>query len=476
MVFSSLEFLFYFLPLALLTYGLAPKKLRNTALLLSSLVFYTWGGGVFVVLLFVSTAADYLFGRLAGRAREVGNRRGVVTAITGSVIVNLSLLGYFKYANFVAEQINALAAHVGWGEIAWTSVVLPIGISFFTFQSMSYTIDVARGRAPKLNNLIDFAVYVTLFPQLIAGPIVRYSEVAEQITDRRTTLSDFAEGTVRFVHGLGKKVIVADAVGAIAEAAFEVPQGQITSGTAWVGVFAYSMQIYFDFSGYSDMAIGLGRMFGFKFPENFDRPYSAVSITDFWRRWHMTLSNWFRDFVYIPMGGSRTSSARMYTNLGLVFLVCGLWHGANWTFVVWGIYHGILLILERRTNQRSLGSVTHEPARRALTFFLVLMGWVLFRADSLAHAANFFRAMFVFDFQGVAPDVAVALTTKNAIVLTLSALVLVLPRSFSGSSLVTTGTGPVSAFARAILLLIVPFYIAILVTSGSFSPFLYFQF
>jgi alginate O-acetyltransferase complex protein AlgI len=476
MVFSSLEFLFYFLPLALLAYGLAPKKLRNVTLLLASLIFYTWGGGVFVVLLLVSTVADYLFGLLGGRSRRVGSRRGVVTAITGSVIVNLSLLGYFKYANFAVAQINSLAAEMGWGEIAWTSVVLPIGISFFTFQSMSYTIDVARGRAPRLKNPIDFAVYVTLFPQLIAGPIVRYREVASQITDRRTTLNDFAEGTVRFVHGLAKKVIVADAAGAIAEAAFAVPPTQLTSGTAWLGVFAYSIQIYFDFSGYSDMAIGLGRVFGFRFPENFNRPYSAVSITDFWRRWHMTLSNWFRDFVFIPMGGSRVSTTRMYANLGFVFLVCGFWHGANWTFIIWGAYHGALLILERRTRQRSLGSVNQEPARRALTFFLVLMGWVLFRADSLGHAIDIFGAMFAFGFNGLAPEVAVALTTRNAVILTLSALVLVLPRSFSGSSLVTTGSGPVPSLARAILLLLAPFYIALLVASGSFSPFIYFQF
>lgn len=476
MVFSSIEFLFYFLPLALLAYGIAPRRLRNATLLLASLVFYTWGGGLFVLLLLVSTVADYCFGLLAGRSRQTGSRRGLIAAVTGSVLVNLSLLGYFKYANFAAAQINALAAQFGWGEIAWTSVVLPIGISFFTFQSMSYTIDVARGQAPRLLNPIDFAVYVTLFPQLIAGPIVRYKEVARQITDRTTTLNDFAEGAARFVHGLAKKVIIADAAGAIAESAFAVPSSQLTGSTAWLGVFAYSIQIYFDFSGYSDMAIGLGRVFGFRFPENFNRPYSAVSITDFWRRWHMTLSNWFRDFVFIPLGGSRVSTARMYANLVFVFLICGFWHGANWTFIAWGAYHGVLLILERRFRQRSLGSVDHEVARRALTFFLVLMGWVLFRADSLGHATAFWRAMFSFDFGVLAPEVAIALTTRNAILLAFSTLVLVLPRSFSGSEFVTTGTGLGARLARACLLLVAPLYIALLVTSGSFSPFIYFQF
>ena len=315
MVFSSVTFLFFFIPAALAIYTLVPPRLRNAVLLLISLVFYTWGSGAIVGVLFVSVIVDYALGFVAAagaRDDDQGLRR---LAITLSVVVNLSLLAWFKYAGWLIEN----AADAGLYSGAAPDIVLPIGISFFTFQSMSYTIDVARGRCGHLVNPLDFALYVTLFPQLVAGPIVRYHEIEPEIRRRDHTTHNLGEGAVRFGHGLVKKLVIADTVGVVADAAFGADT--LTMGAAWVGALAYTMQIYFDFSGYSDMAIGLGKMFGFTIPENFARPYSAVSITDFWRRWHITLSNWFRDYLYIPLGGSRGRPVTVYRNLMVVFLL-----------------------------------------------------------------------------------------------------------------------------------------------------------
>ena len=387
MVFSSIEFLFLFLPVVLLAYRVVPARARNGTLLAASLLFYTWGGGAFVLILAASIAIDYCAGWMVDDARERGLPRRRALGIALSVAVNVGLLAYFKYANFFVAQWNDLGDAVGIGTIAWTSVALPIGISFFTFQSMSYTLDVARGRARHLRNPVDFALYVSLFPQLIAGPIVRFHEIADQMRERTTRLEDFAEGALRFSHGLVKKVVVADAVAPIADAAFGLDAADLTTPAAWLGVAAYTIQIYFDFSGYSDMAIGLGRMFGFTFPENFRRPYSALSVTDFWRRWHITLSNWFRDYLYVPLGGNRASAAATYRNLIVVFLLVGFWHGANWTFLAWGVYHGGLLIAERLTGQRPVRDASWPWLRRAVTLLAVVVGWAIFRADSIWHAA-----------------------------------------------------------------------------------------
>ena len=476
MVFSSIEFLFLFLPLLLGLYHLAPGRFRNGVLLLASLVFYTWSGGAFVAILAVSIAVDYFAGRLVVAARNRGRRRGVQLGITLSAGVNLGLLAYFKYANFIVIQLNELGTAVGLGTIAWTTIGLPIGISFFTFQSMSYTIDLARGRAEHLRNPLDFALYVALFPQLICGPIVRYHEISDQIRERRPRLDDFAAGAVRFVHGLVKKVVVADAAGALADAAFSLPAGQLTTATAWLGVGAYTLQIYFDFSGYSDMAIGLGRLFGFTFPENFRRPYSAISITDFWRRWHITLSSWLRDYLYIPLGGNRGGPRATYRNLGLVFLLTGLWHGANWTFLWWGVYHGALLSIERLTGQRPTDRASMEWPRRILVLWLVMLGWVIFRADSVTHAIAFYRALYSFSGFDLAPLVAVALTHRVAAVVALASLVVLLPRDFVAGPWLATGGRPALTLGRLAWLGGGALYATSLIASGNFSPFLYFQF
>ncbi len=476
MVFSSVTFLFFFLPICLGGYYLLRPRFRNGWLLLSSLLFYTWGGGALVSLLIVSTVADYAMGWVVAGGVASDNRRRIRIGVTGSVMVNVALLGYFKYANFVVEQFNELGQRFGFEQIAWTSVVLPIGISFFTFQSMSYTIDVARGRVQHLRNPFDFGLYVTLFPQLVAGPIVRFHEVSEQLMKRTLSLERFATGAARFAHGLAKKVLIADAVAPIADAAFAADAGGLGAGAAWLGVAAYTIQIYFDFSGYSDMAIGLGSMLGFDFPENFRRPYSAVSITDFWRRWHITLSNWFRDYVYIPLGGSRRAPGRTMANLWMVFILTGIWHGANWTFLLWGLYHGALLIIERLTGQRPIGDGATRPVlRRALVLFAVMIGWVLFRSPSAVAAGDYLVAMF--SAGGLTPEtITNAVDTRALLALGLGGASVLLPGNFVGGLLVTGWQGVRGAAVRVAEVAVAFPYSLIIVASGSFSPFLYYQF
>jgi alginate O-acetyltransferase complex protein AlgI len=474
MLFPTLPFLFFFLPLTIGAYYLSPRPLRNFVLLASSLLFYTWGSS-YVLLLLASIAVNFTTGALVSWAVTEQRYAWKRSGIAASVALNLGILGYLKYGGFAVEQLNTLGSQLGAEAIGWHSVVLPLGISFFTFQSMSYTLDIARGRVEPIRNPIDYALYVALFPQLIAGPIVRFHEIADQLRNRTTSSELRSAGAIRFSHGLVKKVVVADAVGQIAEVAFDIPPLQLTTTAAWIGVIAYTLQIYFDFSAYSDMAIGLGQVFGFRLPENFARPYSALSMTDFWRRWHMTLSSWFRDYLYVSLGGSRVPPARLYRNLVIVFLATGLWHGAQWTFVFWGAYHGALLIAERVAGQRPVANASFASLRRWVVCFLVIFGWVIFRSDSLASAGEFYRAMFSFDF-GQVPELSRAITGRNGLVLILATGVFFLPRSFSGARLVTESTHLGGKLARgALLLLGLPYSIA-LVASDSFSPFLYFQF
>ena len=475
MVFSSIEFLFYFLPITVIGYFIVRGRARNALLLVASLVFYVWGGGVFVFVLLLSIVSNYGLGFLVAHGRDTDRPDLVRLGVTASVLVNVGVLGYFKYANFAIAQINNISVATGTPLIAWTAIALPIGISFYTFQSMSYIFDIAQGRAKHLKNPFDFALYVALFPQLIAGPIVRYHEIAGQLRERTTRIDDIADGALRFFHGLVKKVIIADAAAVIADAAFSTQSGELTTGVAWVGVVAYTVQIYFDFSGYSDMAIGLGRIFGFHFPENFRRPYSAVSITDFWRRWHITLSNWFRDYVYFPLGGSHHGRSRTYANLTLVFFLTGLWHGANWTFVIWGMYHGTLLIIERVSGLRTVDpQAPYAPLRRIATLLLVMVGWVIFRSPDMGYAIDYLSAMLTPHGWSLAP-IADALTNRDVLLTSVGMLVFLLPGRFSGADLLVR-PGPWPAAARAATVLVLVPYAAILIASGSFSPFLYFQF
>jgi len=388
-VFSSVTFLFLFLPSVLAVHFVLPGKLRNFWLLLASLFFYAWGETAYLALMLASISANYFLGRWIERARSGSRAAWVVGAAVG---LNLTMLGIFKYADFVVGALNVPWVGLGMAPLEQLSIHLPIGISFFTFQAISYLMDVHRGVVPAQRRPVHLALYIALFPQLIAGPIVRYSHVARQLLERRIDLEGFALGVRRFALGLGKKVLLANTFAGPADAIFALPAADLSPAVAWLGVVCYSLQIYFDFSGYSDMAIGLGRMFGFRFLENFDYPYIARSVREFWRRWHISLSSWFRDYLFIPLGGSRGSTGRTYFNLLLVFFLCGLWHGASWTFVVWGLFHGLFLVLERLGLGALLESLP-RPLRHLYTLLVVMVGWVFFRAETFAGAAAMLASM-----------------------------------------------------------------------------------
>ena len=389
MVFSSLLFLFRFLPIVLIAYYLLPKRCHNLVLFLASLVFYAWGEPIYVVLILFSTLVDYFAGRTVSHCKAKGKKVGATAAVVLSAAVNLSLLGFFKYADFFLHIIHNLTG-LAMPEL---NLALPIGISFYTFQTMSYTIDVYRGDAKVQKNLITFGAYVSLFPQLIAGPIIRFKDVAEQLDHRKDSLSLFSKGIVRFIIGLAKKVLIANQIGILWEEISALSTENLTTVTAWLGILAFTLQIYFDFSGYSDMAIGLGAMFGFSFPENFNYPYESKSITEFWRRWHISLGTWFREYVYIPLGGNRMGWKRQLINLIIVWFLTGLWHGANMNFVLWGMYYGVLLIFEKFVLKSLLKKL---PAilQHIYTMILVMIGWSLFSWQDMADAAGYIKTMF----------------------------------------------------------------------------------
>ena len=389
MLFTEPTFLFVFLPILLALYQLPGAHYRNWLLLAASIIFYTRGAGRFTWLVLALIVFNYAAARLIDRHRAtVLGRRLLASAVA----IDLLVLVVFKYANFAVGNLNAGLSLIGAQPFAVPGILLPIGISFFTFHAISYVVDVYRRDAAAQKRPVEAALYLLVFPQLVAGPIVRYRQIAEQLSLRVTSLGDFAYGVRRFIIGLSKKMLIANTLAAPADQIFAMPATEMSAAYAWTGVVCYTLQIYFDFSGYSDMAIGLGRMFGFRFPENFNYPYIAASIQGFWRRWHMSLSAWFRDYVYIPLGGNRTSTGRMYFNLVLVFFLCGLWHGASWTFVVWGLYHGTFLVLERVGLAALVGTLP-QPLRHAYALLVVMVGWVIFRADTLGGAVVMLAAM-----------------------------------------------------------------------------------
>lgn len=389
MVFSDSVFLFMFLPLTLAVYYAVPFAFKNTVLFLTGLLFYAWGEPVYVLIMLLSTAIDYCAGRLMDRFDSNKNIRKATLLV--SVVMNLSLLGIFKYGSFFIGSVNGIFGSA----IPDPGLPLPIGISFFTFQSMSYTIDLYRRNIKVQKNFIDFAAFVTMFPQIVAGPIVRYEDVSAQLACRRIDLRSMSDGITRFVCGMCKKVLIANSIGALWTDVKAQDYASMPAATAWLGIAAFTLQIYFDFSGYSDMAIGLGKMLGFDFPENFRYPYNSKSIAEFWRRWHITLGDWFKSYVYFPLGGSRGSTAATIRNTLIVWLLTGLWHGASWNFILWGLYYGMLIILEKFVFRRLLER-TPSALRHILTMLAVVFGWVIFEITSPASELEFVKAMLGF--------------------------------------------------------------------------------
>ena len=463
MIFSSVTFLFLFLPLTLLLYYLVPMRAKNYVLLLASLIFYAWGEPVYVILMLYSILLNYGMGLLMDRAPDYKKQ---VLAFT--VVMNLLILGFFKYYGFLMENINSIF-HLS---LPIRTLALPIGISFYTFQALSYIIDLYRGKFPVQKNIVKFATYITMFPQLIAGPIVRYEDVEKQMGARQLSMARFGKGAVRFIIGLGKKVLLANLTGAVFDSIHGLG-AEISTVSAWTGALAYTFQIYFDFSGYSDMAIGLGEMLGFSFMENFNYPYAAESVTDFWRRWHISLGTWFREYVYIPLGGNRVKIFWHVRNILLVWMLTGLWHGASWNFVLWGLYYGLLLLLEKYVF---LKWKLPSPVRRFFTIIFVIIGWVIFSANSLPEILTTLGAMFGFADQGFIDGTARYILNGNWILLLIAAFfslpILKKPlekfkKSSAAAAYYLTG--------YVLLLLILVLSIAFLVTEN-YNPFLYFRF
>lgn len=395
MVFSSITFIFYFLPLFLFFYYIVDKKNKNAVILIGSIIFYSWGAPKFIFVILGTTLIDFHLVKVMDAIRSRLLRRALLCI---SLSINLGLLFYFKYSNFFIENLNDLFHLAGVHEIKWIELALPIGISFYTFETITYVVDVYRRVHEPLKKFWDYQLYIILFPKLIAGPIIRYHDIADQIYDHteHETLDNKLRGMYRFVIGLAKKVIIANTMGANADAIFAIPHDQLGTYTAWMGALAYTFQIYFDFSGYSDMAIGLALMMGFRFPENFNNPYTAKSVTDFWRKWHITLGAWMKNYLYIPLGGNRVDSkTRLYFNLWLVFLASGLWHGAAWGFIFWGAYHGTFLVLERVFLSKWLAKLSKLSV--IYTFFVVLVGWVFFRIEHLKPALSYLHRMFTWN-------------------------------------------------------------------------------
>lgn len=468
MLFSSIVFLFSFLPAVMILYYLLPVRFRNVILLLASLVFYAWGEPVYLFLMLLSILFNYFSG--LDIARNLQDKRAAKRSLVFNLIINLAVLGFFKYEGFVLDTLNGiLPVH-----ISYHALPLPIGISFYTFQILSYIIDVYRGNVKVQTNLPNFALYVTMFPQLIAGPIVQYADVDEQLASREVSWTKFGEGSMYFIRGLAKKVLLANTSGMIFTEVSGLAKGNIAVMTAWLGAFAYMFQIYFDFSGYSDMAIGLGKMFGFEFNMNFNYPYVSKSITEFWRRWHISLSSWFRDYVYIPLGGNRVSKIKHIRNLLIVWFLTGLWHGAAWNFVAWGLYYGVILIIEKYLLSPVLDRLP-DVVRHIYSIVLVVIGWVLFFSSSFGQAADYIRVMFGAGAHGFADRESMYLLTSN--------LILWLILIFGSTPLVhfryehmlrskKWNTTIINSVVYAALFIVC---IAYLVTE-TYNPFLYFRF
>lgn len=470
MIFSSIFFLFVFLPISLLLYYLIPWKFKNTVLLLVSLVFYAWGEPIYILLMLFSIVFNYFSGIEIDYYHKLRDRKNKKISFWFTVAVNLGILGFFKYYGFLITNLNAILPF----DIPYKELALPIGISFYTFQTLSYIIDVYKGEVPVQKNFISFGTYVTMFPQLIAGPIVRYSDVNEQLAKRKLSLYKFGEGVTWFLRGLGKKVLLANNIGMTYDAIALLAADERSVLTAWIGAIAYAMQIYFDFGGYSDMAIGLGKMLGFEFVLNFDYPYISKSITEFWRRWHISLGTWFREYVYIPLGGNRVSTGKHIRNILVVWVLTGFWHGAAWNFMFWGLYYGLWLLLEKYVLMRFLEKIPGF-IRQIYSFVVVVFGWMLFAAPTLGKAVSYIGNMFGIHGNGFVDSTGLYYLSGNLILL-LICIFCARPwiwkkyRKFAlrkgvGSTIVAT-------IGYAVILIVSVAYLV----NATYNPFLYFRF
>ena len=468
MVFSSIIFMFTFLPLSLLLYYIMPRKFKNLILLMISLVFYAWGEPVYVLLMIFTIVFDYIMALIIDRNKDDKVKSKIIFIAT--VGVNLLILGFFKYYGFLIDNINLLFNL----NLQYTNLALPIGISFYTFQTLSYVVDVYLDKVKVQRSLISFALYVTMFPQLVAGPIVKYSDIDYQLTNRKESINKFGQGVDRFIIGLGKKVLLANNIGIIWTTIQGMNIDSISVLTSWIGIIAYTFQIYFDFSGYSDMAIGLGKMFGFEFIENFNYPYISTSISEFWRRWHISLGGWFREYVYIPLGGNRVSTLKHIRNLFVVWLLTGLWHGASWNFVVWGLYYGFILFMEKIILHKVL-SKTPKFIKHIYTMLLVMIGWVLFGSVDLTSALEYLKVMFGLSGNALVDNSAIYYLYTNIkllIILTLCSTPII---SIIFRQIIKKGKTVGILFAVSINIIIILISIAYLVNE-TYNPFLYFRF
>ena len=464
MVFSSLIFLWMFLPIVLGLYFLTKESYRNVLLLVASLFFYAWGEPIYVLVMIFSIFINYLCGLKIGSEDETKRKRALVIG----VIINLAMLGVFKYSGFFMDNVNALLGV----QVEFKKLALPIGISFYTFQSISYLVDIYRRVCPPQKSLVKMGLFISFFPQLIAGPILKYYDLAEQIDNRKVSLPLFNQGAVRFLEGLAKKIIIANIMAKTADEIFALPMDNISTPMAWIGIAAYTLQIYFDFSGYSDMAIGLGKMFGFHINENFNYPYLATSIKDFWRRWHISLSTWFKEYLYIPLGGNRAGKWKTYRNLMIVFFMTGLWHGASWNFVIWGLFHGTFLVVERILPIEKV--LRFRVIQNIYALLVVMVGWVFFRAENLTLAVDYIKRMFI----PYKPEVYSAYLSNEFVMI---AVLGILSCGFLKLLFdkLPVQSGYKFTFKRLVTpvwCMVVAYFSVLLLASNTYNPFIYFRF
>lgn len=471
MVFSSMTFIWIFLPILLFVYYISKEKYRNIILLFFSLIFYSWGEPKYIVLMLISILVNYIFGRILDKCNKKKNKKIVLIV---SIVFNLGLLVYFKYFNFIATNIDNI---IGQNVIPNKNIVLPIGISFYTFQIMSYIIDLYRGGIKVQKNLLNLALYISFFPQLIAGPIVKYKDIDEQLQKRTVTIEKFSNGIKRFVYGLAKKVIFANTLAYIADTIFNSNIELLNMPIAWLGAICYTLQIYFDFSGYSDMAIGLGKMFGFEFMENFNLPYISESITEFWRRWHISLSTWFKEYLYIPLGGNRKGKIRTYINLLIVFLATGIWHGASWNFVVWGLFNGFFLVIERIKLKELLDKNKLKFVNHIYALLVIIFGWVLFRADTLRSALQYMKIMIIPSKQLANFDTSLIINNRNIIMIIVVILFSgILQTIFNKLKNKEKIKEVYHRYFEVIVISLLMFISIMMLASNTYNPFIYFRF